>query len=252
MTLEEGLHLALLVAVALAMGSFVGVLVMRLPAGDPLWDRSVCPNCGVRLGPKDLVPVASWLWLKGRCRRCDAPLGWFYPAVELAAVGVAIWAWTEADGWVLWASCGFGWTLLALGLVDWRHMVLPDLLTLPLIPAGPIVAEFAAPDAVLDDVAGAAGGFVFFTLVAWAYRRWRGWEGLGAGDAKLLAAIGAWVGATGLPSVVLLASLVALVVALGSRAIQRSIPAAQDRVPFGPALAVAAWIVWLYGPLGLR
>jgi leader peptidase (prepilin peptidase)/N-methyltransferase len=251
MTLEEGLRLTLLVAVALAMGSFVGVLVLRLPAGDPLWDRSICPDCGARLGARDLVPLASWLWLKGRCRRCDAPLGWFYPGVELAAVGVALWAWTEADGWVLWASCGFGWTLLALGLIDWRHMVLPDLLTLPLIAAGPIVAEFAAPDEVLDDLAGAVGGFAAFTVVAWAYRRWRGKEGLGAGDAKLLAALGAWVGATGLPSVVLLASLAALVAALAARAMQRGLPAAQDRVPFGPALVIAGWVVWLYGPLGL-
>jgi leader peptidase (prepilin peptidase)/N-methyltransferase len=152
---------------------------------------------------------------------------------------------------VLWASCGFGWTLLALGLIDWRNMVLPDLLTLPLIAAGPIVAEFVSPDDVLDDLAGAVGGFAAFTLVAWTYRRWRGREGLGAGDAKLLAALGAWVGATGLPSVVLLASLAALVAVLAARATRRGVPTAQDRVPFGPALAIAGWVVWLYGPLGL-
>ncbi len=119
------------------------------------------------------------------------------------------------EGWLLWPSCAFGWTLLALGLIDLRHLVLPDVLTLPLAAAGLVVAWFAAPDAVLDDAAGAVGGFAVFTLVAWGYRRWRGRDGLGAGDAKLLAALGAWVGRPGLPSVVLLASLAALAMALG-------------------------------------
>jgi leader peptidase (prepilin peptidase)/N-methyltransferase len=248
MTPADGLQLAFLVAVALAIGSFLGVLVLRLPTGTGLWGRSVCPSCGVRLGVSDLVPVASWVRLRGRCRQCHAPLGLFYPAVELAAVGLALWAQTETSGWVLWASCGFGWTLLALALIDLRHLVLPDCLTLPLVAAGPIVAEFAAPDAVLDDVAGAIGGFAFFTVVAWGYRHWRGQEGLGGGDAKLLAALGAWVGASGLPSVVLLASLLALAAALAARSL-RLLTTPQERVPFGPALALAGWVVWLYGPL---
>jgi leader peptidase (prepilin peptidase)/N-methyltransferase len=250
MTTADVLHQVFLVAVALAMGSFVGVLVLRLPAGEPLWGRSACPSCGARLDARDLVPVASWLALRGRCRRCQASIGMFYPAIELAAVVVALWAQTHMDDWVLWASCAFGWTLLALGLIDLRHMVLPDVLTLPLIAAGPVVAILAAPDAVLDDVAGAAAGFAFFTLVAWAYRRWRGREGLGAGDAKLLAALGAWDGLSGLPSIVLLGSVTALAAVLALRLAGRG-ASLQDRVPFGPALAFAGWVVWLYGPLGV-
>jgi len=248
MTLEDGLHLAFLVAVALAIGSFVGVLVLRLPAGQGLWGRSSCPCCRATLGVPDLVPVASWLWLRGRCRHCHAAVGIYYPTIEIAAVGIALWAWSDMDGWVLWASCAFGWTLLALAMIDFWNMVLPDSLTLPLIVAGPLVALEAAPDSVLDDVIGAISGFALFTLVAWAYRRLRGREGLGAGDAKLLAALGAWVGASGLPSVVLLGSLTALVAALAVRALRPREPG-QDRVPFGPALALAGWVVWLYGPL---
>lgn len=250
MTLAEGFNLALLGLVALVIGSFVGMLVLRLPAGATVLGRSRCPSCNGALGARDLVPLASFLWLRGRCRQCGAAQGLFYPAVELAALGLALWAWTASDGWLLWASCVFAWTLLALGLIDLEHQILPDVLTLPLAGAGLAVAWFAQPRTILDNVAGAALGFALFYLVAWAYRRWRGREGLGDGDAKLLAALGAWVGASGLTSVVLLASLIALAAALGARSF-RLRGALQDRVPFGPALAAAGWLVWLYGPLAL-
>jgi len=250
MTLAQELHLALLSAVALAIGSFVGMLVLRLPAGATVLGRSRCRSCGGTLAARDLVPLVSFLWRRGRCRQCGAALGLFYPAVELAALGLALWAWTASDGWLLWASCIFAWTLLTLGFIDLEHQILPDALTLPLTGAGLAVAWFAEPHAILDNVAGAVLGFALFYLFAWVYRRWRGREGLGEGDAKLLAALGAWVGASGLPSVVLLASLVALAAALGARSF-RWRQALQDRVPFGPALAAAGWLVWLYGPLAL-
>jgi leader peptidase (prepilin peptidase) / N-methyltransferase len=251
-TLADGLRLAVLAVVALAFGSFVATLALRLPAGASLWGRSRCPGCGAALAPQDLVPVLSWLLLKGRCRSCGAALGLYYPAVELAALGLALWAWSATEGGMLWASCALAWTLLALALIDLRHFQLPDALTLPLAAAGLAVAWRLQPDALLDDAAGAAAGYALFAAVAWAYRRWRGREGLGAGDAKLLGALGAWVGASGLPSVVLLASLLALAVALAARAVRSRggwRGALQDRVPFGPALAAAGWIVWLYGPL---
>jgi leader peptidase (prepilin peptidase) / N-methyltransferase len=249
MTLAAGLRLAVLAALALAFGSFVGVLVLRLPHGDGILGRSRCPHCGTTLGVRDLVPVLSWLALGGRCRHCRAPLGWLYPAVELAALVLALWAWSASEGWLLWASCGLAWTLLALALIDLEHQVLPDALTLPLVAAGLGVAWLARGGLALDNVAGAAGGYAVFAGVAWAYRSWRGREGLGHGDAKLLAALGAWVGASGLPSVVLLASVTALTCAFALRALHRI--ALEDRVPFGPALAFAGWLVWLYGPLAL-
>lgn len=250
MTVADALSLALLVAVALAMGSFVGVVVQRLPAGATLLGRSRCVSCGGALAARDMVPLASFLWLGGRCRQCGAAQGLFHPAVELAALGLALWAWSATEGWLLWASCGFAWTLLALALIDLEHQILPDGLTVPLAAAGLAVAWFAQPAAILDNVSGAAIGYALFWLVAWAYRRWRGRDGLGRGDAKLLGALGAWVGASGLPSVVLLASLMALAGALALRSF-RVTGALHDRVAFGPALAAAGWLVWLYGPLML-
>jgi len=241
--------LATLAAVALAIGSFVANLAVRLPAGESMDGRSRCPHCGHRLGVGDLVPLASWAALRGRCRYCHDAISVYYPLVELAALGLALWAWTAMSGWLVPASSFLGWTLLALALIDWRHFILPDVLTLPLVPAGLAVAWFAAPDSLIDNAIGAVVGYGLFTLVAWAYHRWRGRHGLGAGDAKLLGALGAWVGAGGLPSLVLVASLLALVAALtagwlGGRPLSRL-----DRVPFGPFLAAAGWVVWLYGPL---
>ena len=239
-------------AIALIIGSFVGVVVRRLPDGrDIVFGRSACPACGTRLLARDLVPLASWLWLRGKCRHCRAGIGLFYPAVEVAAVLVALSAATVASGWLLWVSCLFGWTLLALALIDLRAFLLPDALTLPLVPAGLAVAWLMMPDELADRVLGALFGFVAFALVALAYRHWRGREGLGRGDAKLLASLGAWVGWTGLPGVVLLASLMALALAL-LRRLLGSPWSATDRIAFGPYLAAAGWVIWLHGPLVLR
>jgi leader peptidase (prepilin peptidase) / N-methyltransferase len=250
MTVAEALRLGFLAAVALAFGSFVGVLVERLPAGATILGRSRCKSCGVALAARDMVPLASFVWLRGRCRQCGAAQGMIHPAAELAALGLALWAWSAAEGWLLWASCGFAWTLLALALIDLEHQILPDVLTLPLVAAGLGVAWLAQHGAVLDNIAGAALGYAAFFIIAWAYRRWRGRDGLGAGDAKLLAALGAWDGATGLPSVVLLGSVMALAVVLALRSF-RLAGALGERVAFGPALAAAGWLVWLYGPLVL-
>jgi len=240
--------LALLAAVAVSIGSFVATLALRLPAGETIKGRSHCPHCRHDLAPRDLVPLASWALLRGRCRYCGRTIGVYYPAVELAALGLALWAWTASSGWVLWATALLGWTLLALTLIDYRHFILPDVLTLPLVPAGLVVNWLSAAHTLLDSVLGAAMGYLAFALIAWAYRRWRGREGMGAGDAKLLAGLGAWVGVLGLPSVILLASLLALAAALAAHGFRSRISLA-ERVPFGPFLAAAGWVVWLYGPL---
>jgi leader peptidase (prepilin peptidase) / N-methyltransferase len=248
MSAADGIRLIVLALVALVIGSFAGTLVLRLPAGEGITGRSHCRACGTTLGARDLVPVASWLAARGRCRICGARLPLFYPAIELLALALALWAWSAADGWLLWASCGLAWTLMVLAAIDLEHQLLPDALTLPLIVAGLVVALFEVPRTIVDSLAGAVVGFLLFSVVAVAYRRLRGREGLGGGDAKLLAALGAWDGMSGLPSIVLIASLVALAGALAARSF-RLTGALQDRVPFGPALALAGWIVWLYGPL---
>ncbi len=233
------------------IGSFLGVVVMRARAPSSiLFGRSLCPACGERLSPLDLVPLASWLALKGRCRHCGSEIGAFYPAMELAALGVALWsAALAATSGLLWASCVLGWMLLCLATIDWRYFLLPDFLTLPLIGLGLLAAAVLEPAALSGRAIGVAGGFVFIVLVRHAYWLLRRREGIGLGDAKLLAASGAWVAWDGLPSVLLVATFAALASALLRHARGGSI-SPTDRVPFGAYLCLGTWIVWLYGPLG--
>lgn len=225
------------------VGSFLGVLICRLPAGAPVaLARSRCAACGRVLRPAELVPLLSFAVLRGRCRGCGAAIGWFHPAVEGAAVMVAISA-TAAGcaGWQLWAGCTLGWTLLALAWIDWRHLLLPDILTLPLLLAG-LAASWWQGTAI-SAMAGAVLGWLALWGTAALYRRLRGAEGLGGGDARLLAAGGAWLGPAPLPWVVLLAALLGIALALSGR---RGTPGAVLAVPFGPPLAVAIWLAWLF------
>jgi len=237
------------VALAPIIGSFLGAVATRIETPRSIvFGRSCCDSCGATLAPYELVPVASWLASRGRCRRCSQPIGLFYPFIELAAVVVAIWAVTVYSGWLVWVSCVLGWTLLALAVIDYKHFLLPDFLTLPLIPFGLVVTWANDPSAVLDHVIGTAVGFGFVIVIREVYRRLRGREGMGLGDAKLLAASGAFVSWQALPSVVLIASLTALALAL-SRNVQGASISLGDRMPFGTFLCLATWIVWLYGPL---
>jgi leader peptidase (prepilin peptidase)/N-methyltransferase len=238
-----------LLVVAAVVGSFLGTLILRLPVGlAVVTGRSECPNCNGPLGPRDLVPLLSWASARGRCRTCAAPISVFYPFIELAAIGVALWSWSVVEGWVLWASCFFGWLLLTLAVLDWRHQLLPDKLTLLLVPSGVGVAYFIEPADAIDHIIGAIAGFIAFAAVAWTYRRIRGRDGLGGGDLKLLAGLGAWVGWIGLPTIILLSTFMALAT-VAARMILGERFAATDRLAFGTYLAAAGWLVWLYGPL---
>lgn len=233
------------------IGSFLGVLITRLPVGEPVaLSRSRCPSCRRTLAVRDLVPLLSWVLARGRCRSCGAALGWFYPLIEIAALAVAVWAWTVAAGLALWASCMLGWTLLALAWIDARHLILPDVLTLPLLAAGLAAAALLDGADVAGHAIGAALGFGVFWLVAVLYRLLRGRDGLGLGDAKLLAAAGAWVSWQGLPGVVLIAAASGLVAVLAAAAAGFA-PEAARRIPFGPHLCLGIWLIWLYGPLML-
>ena len=229
-------------------GSFLGVLVVRLPEGRPVVrSRSACPACGMRLGALDLVPLVSWVASRGRCRHCAAPIAPFYPLIEVAATGIALWGWTVADGWIVVAHWLLGWILLALTLIDHRDGTLPNALVLPLIPAGLIVIGLAVPSALIDHAVGAALGFGAFWAIQHGYRAWRGRDGLGGGDVKLMAAAGAWVGWAGMPGVVLIAALSALVLVV-ARTIGGGTVTATTRIAFGPFLCLGIWLVWLYGP----
>jgi leader peptidase (prepilin peptidase)/N-methyltransferase len=238
-----------LVLFAPFVGSFLGVVVTRLPRGETvLTGRSRCDLCARPLGPLDMMPLVSWIARRGRCRCGEARLPALYPLLELAALGVVFWAWTELQGWLLLASCLLGWTLLTLAVIDAREMLLPDSLTLPLIPVG-LLAVFAVdPGRLPAHTIAALAGFVLFEVTARLYRRIRGREGLGQGDAKLLAAGGAWVGPFGLPSVILLAALSGLTFTLVRRFAGHRLGATTE-LPFGPHLALGIWLVWLYGPL---
>lgn len=237
------------VMLAPLVGSFLGVLVLRLPVGEPvIFDRSRCPGCGRVLSVLDLLPIVSWLALRGRCRTCGARLGWFYPLIEIAAGLVALWAAITVPPPVLWVSCGLGWALLALAVIDARHLLLPDPLTLPLIPTGFAVAAWIGVLPLSDHLIGACAGLLVPMALRAIYFRWRGREGLGLGDAKLLAAAGAWVSWQGLVGVVLIGSMAALVATLALAMHERRLQT-QRPIAFGPFLCIGLWLVWLYGPL---
>jgi leader peptidase (prepilin peptidase) / N-methyltransferase len=236
------------VLISPAAGSVIGVLVSRLPLGRPIvLARSQCDSCGKKLSIPDLVPIISYLALSGRCRSCAAPIAPCHLAVEVAAFAIAGWAASvELDPLTLWADCLLGWTLLALAWIDVRHMRLPDALTLSLVAMGILFEALIDPDRIASHVVGAIAGYVGFRAVACGYRVWRGQDGLGAGDAKLLAAAGAWVGWAGLPSVVFIAAFLGIIAVLLLRLMGRTIEA-NTPVPFGPYLALALWLVRLYG-----
>jgi leader peptidase (prepilin peptidase)/N-methyltransferase len=233
------------------VGSFVGVVIVRLPQRRPIvLARSQCERCGAVLAARDLVPLASWLAARGRCRRCGEALGWFYPAVELAALAVALAALAVDRGAAVWLDCLLGWWLLALGWIDLREWLLPDRLTLPLILAGLAVTAWLDPAALFASALGAALGYLVLRLIAWGYRAWRGQEGLGQGDAKLLAAAGAWLGAWALPQVVLAAAVAGLLAVFGLRLAGVQL-GARSAIPFGPFLAFATWLIWLFARCNL-
>ncbi len=136
-------------------------------------------------------PLLSWLALRGRCWHCAARIGIFYRLIELAALAVALWAAAVTSDGALLVTCLLGWTLLALAFIDWRHFLLPDALALPLAAAGLVVAYQLDRPNLVDHLLGVAAGCLFVMLVALIYRRFRGRDGIGQGDAKLLAAAGA-------------------------------------------------------------
>jgi leader peptidase (prepilin peptidase)/N-methyltransferase len=236
------------IAIVLApfIGSFLAVVALRWPQGrGVVAGRSTCDACGHTLSPIELVPLVSYAALRGRCRHCGGAIDPLHVVMEAGVLVLAIWAAFVATGFVLVASCVLGWTLLTLSAIDWRTGFLPDILTLPLIAMGLAAAWLFDTQNIWDHVIGAAAGFIGFAALAALYRRLRGRDGLGLGDAKLLAVSGAWLGWMALPSVILFAALLGLAFVL----LRRKPLDAASRIAFGPALALATWIVWLYGPL---
>ena len=246
-------HIAfLLLLLAPAAGSFIGVLADRLPRGESvIRPGSRCRACGAGLGPRDLIPLLSFLLLRGRCRHCAAPLpGWLFHA-ELAATALvvpAIFLAPDAPGMVVLAL-GL-WLLLGLALTDLLWFRLPDVLTGALLLLAlalslwPGALATPAPGAALAGAGAGAGSFWLLRLGYWC---WRGREGLGLGDAKLMAGLGALVGPWELPLLVLLAALAGLGLA-GAQAMRhgRTALSGTRPLPFGAALCAAGAGVWLW------
>ena len=233
------------------IGSFLGALVTRWPRGiSVLRGRSVCDDCGRVLRPVELIPLVGALISRGRCRGCGARIDRVHSFMELGAGligGLVFWLMPLPAAALIAVAL---WVLLALAVLDARHFWLPDALTLPLAALGLTLGDWVLPAPFWDRMIGAVVGYGGMFLLAVAYRRLRGREGLGLGDAKLLGAIGAWLGWTLLPMVLLFASLGGLLWALALLLRGRSVSGA-TRLPFGTFLCLAAvpaaWLGWSLG-----
>jgi leader peptidase (prepilin peptidase)/N-methyltransferase len=190
--------------------------------------------------------VGGWLAARVTTALASRPLP--LPLAMAACGVVAAWTFHVVFGTTAFLlSLCLAWGLLVLAIVDWLDFRLPDLLTLPLVAGGLLAAVVLPAEHVWDHTAAAAIGYTVLWLIAWSYRRLRGQEGLGMGDAKLAAAAGAWLGLAPLPSVLLLASVAGILwIAIASSLSGRA--ELSKRIPFGVPLAAAVWIVWLYGP----
>ena len=254
----------------LVVGSFLNVVILRLPermaAGwrqearevlelepDPaplppgiVREPSHCPQCKHPLSVRDNIPLLSWLLLSGRCRYCRAKISIQYPLVELVSgVLSAVIMWKFGLSWAAIAGLAFTWTLIALSGIDLRTQLLPDQLTLPLLWLGLVLALLpifvGAPSAII----GAAIGYLSLWSVYWLFKLLTGKEGMGYGDFKLLAAMGAWMGPVSLLPIILLSSLIGALVGgslIALRKHDRQLP-----MPFGPFIAAAGWLWFVAG-----
>jgi leader peptidase (prepilin peptidase)/N-methyltransferase len=239
--------LILLGVFGLMIGSFLNVCISRLPAGESVvMPRSHCRSCGAPIRPFDNVPVLSFLILGGRCRSCREPISWRYPLVELGtSTGFVLQGIAHGDDLVLLASrLVLTALLVALFGTDLETQRLPNILTLPGTVVG-FLFSFWAPPGPFESLAGAALGAGMLFLIRWAWFRATGVEGMGLGDVKMAALIGAFLGPRQLWLVLVLASVGGAIVGIGMAALQRR--SLDSRLAFGTFLSVAALIASLYG-----
>jgi leader peptidase (prepilin peptidase)/N-methyltransferase len=213
---------------------------------DLVFTASHCPHCKHPLSPLDNIPLLSWLVLRGRCRYCGAAISWQYPLVEaITALASAAIAWKLGFGWELAAGLVFTWVLIAASGIDVRTQLLPDQLTLPLMWLGLLLSLLPLRVDPATAIVGAAIGYLCLWAVYWLFKLTTGKEGMGYGDFKLLAALGAWMGPLALLPTVLLSSLIGAVVGGTVLALQ-----GRDRgtpIPFGPFIAGAGWAWYVSG-----
>jgi len=254
--MQQGVVLELASAVlGLLIGSWLNVVIYRLPLMlaapeaqgryNLAWPRSHCPACHHPLAWWHNVPLLSFILLRGHCRWCRAPISRRYPLVEgLTALCFAFLA-SQFDSPALLAAsmCLSAW-LIALAAIDIETGLLPDVLTLPLMWCGLLFNLWRGAGQLESAVLGAVAGYLLLWLLYWAFRLVTGKEGLGYGDFKLLAALGAWLGYAELPQVLLLSSLTGLLAGGILMFLRRM--ARHDPLPFGPYLALSGWVVWVW------
>lgn len=251
--MAESVLLAMIFLAGLTAGSFINVVIYRGPVmwklvdaparGDLARPRSYCPACRVPLRVGNLIPVFSYVFQGGRCSSCGARISVRYPIVEAlggagALLSFAMFGWTAAA--LLAAIAAL--MLIALAFIDLETGYLPDALTIPLLGLGLCANAFGIFASLTDALIGAAAGFLVFWAVSAIYRRLRKREGLGLGDAKLLAAIGAWTGWHYLPVIVFAAAIATLVFAFARRGAK-----SDDAAPFGPGLCAAGFAALFFG-----
>ena len=257
-------------AVGLLIGSFLNVVILRLPRrlewqwkrdslemlGEPevydppppgiVVERSHCPHCKHPLSWWENIPVLSWLMLRGRCRNCKAPISIQYPLVELLTMLLVLCCvWQFGFGWKGFGAIVFTCFLVALAGIDLRTQLLPDSLTLPLLWLGLVASVDNLYISSKQALVGAIIGYLSLWSVWWVFKQLTGKEGMGHGDFKLLAAMGAWFGLKGILPTVLLSSLVGAIIGsiwLAAKGRDRATP-----IPFGPYLAIAGWLVFFWG-----
>lgn len=267
---NPGLGYPVAAGFGLLVGSFLNVVILRLPRrlewqwkrdsrdvlGEPeLYDppppgivveRSHCPQCKAQLSWYENIPLVSWLIQGGKCRHCRAPISAQYPLVELLTMLLVVASvWRFGFGWQGFGAIVLSCFLVALAGIDLRTQLLPDQLTLPLMWLGLIASSDNLYMGAKPALLGAIAGYVSLWSVWWLFKQITGKEGMGHGDFKLLAALGAWVGLNGILPTILMSSLVGAIIGsiwLGMKGRDRATP-----IPFGPYLAVAGWIMFMWG-----
>jgi leader peptidase (prepilin peptidase)/N-methyltransferase len=267
---HPGLGYPAAAGLGLLVGSFLNVVILRLPrrlewqwkrdARDILEipelyeppppgvvvERSHCPQCGHQLAWYENIPLLSWLALRGKCRHCKTPISLQYPLVELlTGLLFLVCVWRFGFGWKGFGALLLTSYLIALAGIDLRTRLLPDTLTLPLLWLGLVAAVEHLYVPLKPAVLGAMAGYLSLWSVYWVFKQLTGKEGMGHGDFKLLAAIGAWTGLAGVLPTILLSSLLGALIGtlwLTLKGRDKATP-----IPFGPYLAVAGWISFMWG-----
>lgn len=256
--------------VGLLIGSFLNVVIYRLPKmlmrdwrmqarevlnlpeqadAEPfnlILPNSSCPHCGHEIKPWENIPLVSWLVLRGKCSGCKEAISIRYPLVELACgLFSAVIAWQFGVSWDAVAMLVLTWGLLSMSLIDADHQILPDVLVLPLLWLGLILNSLGFFTSLSDALWGAVIGYMSLWSIFWLFKLITGKEGMGYGDFKLLALIGAWGGWQVLPLTILLSSVLGAVIGIIILRLQRN--GYNKPIPFGPYLAAAGWLALIWG-----